>query len=89
MSHLYEHKVVPILRGPGRNRAEDPEILERDKITAAASRLAVHSTATPHYCLAFSANLTWNAIAQQKTSAWRMQVRMEVSLARNAGQGPQ
>ena len=89
MSHLYEHKVVPILRGPGRNRAEDPEILERDKITAAASRLAVHSTATPHYCLAFSANLTWNAIAQQTTSAWRMQVRMEVSLARNAGQGPQ
>ena len=42
MGHLYEHKVVPILRGPERTRAEDPEILERDKITAAASRLAVH-----------------------------------------------
>ena len=48
MGHLYEHKAVPILRGPERTRAEDPEILERDKITAAASRLAVHSVATPH-----------------------------------------
>lgn len=48
MGHLCEHKVVPILRGPERTRAEDPEILERDKITAASSRLAVHSVAIPH-----------------------------------------